>query len=261
MSKADPHPPVPLAAGATPAWDFARLGLTLASLGPLFYWQGQQVRKKVPQLPECFEAEGRRQGRDPDLRLTFLGDSIMAGIGHDDPEQTLPAQITRRLAQETGRAVAWRNLALNGACSQRLNRELPDVLPESDLFLVSVGVNDVLQLRSPQAFQKNLMALSRRRPEAPWLLVGLPNLRDFPCLPYPLRDFLAWRMARLDAAAATMGQPWSSFRLLRRLTLDTFSPDQFHPGPLGCQAWAQLISPMILELLKVKRKRLSLTVI
>lgn len=238
------------------------MALTLGTAGPVLYWQGRQVRRKVPQLPECFLDQGQSQGRGPALRLVFLGDSIMAGIGHSDPETIFPQQLVDQLARFGGRALAWNNLARNGACSSQLLHELPQQLPEADLYVVSVGVNDALRLCRPALFRENLEQLSRRGSAgAPWLLIGLPNLLEFPCFPNPLRSFLAWRVRRLEEAALTLGAPWTVYRLRTHHTLDTFTPDLFHPGPLGCQSWARQILPTVTGLLKLPPRRVELTIV
>jgi lysophospholipase L1-like esterase len=194
------------------------------------------------------------EGTGPDIRLGFIGDSIMAGIGHQDPEGTLVGHLTRMLAQKCGRSLTWFNLAHNGSCSQQLLKLLPQSLPEVDLWVVSVGVNDALRLRSPSAYLKNLQHLARRAPDTSWFWIGLPNLNDFPCFPYPLRSFLAWRVAQLQRAALTLPAPWHGFELNTRHTLDTFSPDLFHPGDLGCRVWAQKLLPPISKILKLPNR-------
>ena len=242
-------------------WDSARLGLTLATMGPLLYLQGQQVRRTVPQGSDCFHPEGQLEGAGPALRLAFVGDSIMAGIGHSDPDETLPSQIATQLQAKTGRAVSWQNWAYNGACSQKLLEVVPESLPEVDLVLVSVGVNDAIQLRSPVAYVANLVELARRRPDVPWLLVGLPDLRDFPCFPFPLRSFLAWRVSQLESVAQQLDGPWSAYLLRTRHTLDTFCPDRFHPGPVGCRSWARMMLPTVMERLGVRQRMIYLPVV
>ena len=244
-----------------PPWDHAKLALTLATAGPWLYWQGRQVRRQVPQLPECFQPQGLIEGNGPPLRLVFFGDSIMAGIGHQDPQGTLPAQLVAALAETTGRAVHWLNLARNGASSGELLQHAPPQLPEADLFVVSAGVNDALQLRTPQAFADNLRKLSQRAAGTPWLLAGMPNLREFPCFPYPLSGFLAWRVSQLEEAALRLPPPWQVHRLRTSHTLDTFSPDGFHPGVIGCRSWAKRLLPEAMALLKVKQKRIMLPVV
>ena len=45
--------------------------MTLATAGPWLYLQGRQVRRRVPQLAECFAPEGQMEGSGPALRLFF----------------------------------------------------------------------------------------------------------------------------------------------------------------------------------------------
>lgn len=174
----------------------------------------------------------------------------MAGVGHQDCDTILPFQLCQHLSIHTGRSLQAQNWARNGACTRSVLRELPERLPAVDLMVVSLGVNDALSLRAPQEYHRNLCRLVERCPSARWLFVGLPNLQDFPSLPFPLRNFLAWRLDHLKAAAHHLPPPWSVFRLKNRQTLDTFCPDLFHPGPLACRIWAQQLMPLTLEALQ-----------
>jgi lysophospholipase L1-like esterase len=210
-------------------------------------WQARQVRAQVPVLPECFEPSGSREGQGPPRRLIFIGDSIMAGVGHTLVETTFVGQLTAKLAEATGWALQWHNFAHNGCTSFSLLEVLPACLPEADLVLVSCGVNDALRLRRPGTFQRNLQQLALRCPQAHWLWVGAPNLNDFPCLPFPLRNFLAQKLTALARAADQLPHPWSAFQIEVRLTLDTFGPDQFHPGPLGCHHWTRLLLALVIN--------------
>ena len=79
------------------------------------------------------------------IDLLVLGDSIAAGLGAEQPRQTLGARLARKLAKRTHRAVRLHTAAVVGAESSALAGQLAG-LPASyrpDVAVVIVGGNDV----------------------------------------------------------------------------------------------------------------------
>ena len=84
-------------------------------LSPVLLIQGSWVRARTQRLPE---ADGPREGRcgtGPLLRMTALGDSIIAGVGVPSTAQALPARLAEALAARLGRDVWWDSKGRNGA--------------------------------------------------------------------------------------------------------------------------------------------------
>jgi lysophospholipase L1-like esterase len=221
---------------------FGRLGFW--TLMPLLLPQGMQVRQRARRFaPAAGPTEGV-QGEGPPLRLLAVGDSIVAGVGIPTLEQALTGQLARALAQRCARRVHWRAAGRNGACAETLLRRLLPALPEGpcDLILLSVGVNDVTQLRRSARWRSDLacllQALRGRHPQAPILALGLPPLQAFPLLPAPLRQVLGWRARWFDrlmreAAAGQAGVRHMALHSPPRP--EDFSPDGFHPGIAACR--------------------------
>jgi lysophospholipase L1-like esterase len=175
----------------------------------------------------------------PPLRLLGIGDSLIEGVGVSRAEDCLTACCAREFAAATGRAVAWRTVGRSGATSagvlHRLAARLP--LDPVDLFLVSVGVNDVTALRRRRAWRDHLDALAallaRHSPDALAVFLGLPPLQRFPVLPSPLAQVLGLRARQLDDALnETLGaHPGARhFRFDFEARPEDFAPDGFHPS-------------------------------
>lgn len=221
--------------------DTLRLGALMTGLGPLLLAQGRAVRRRTPLLAPCPDVRETVPGQGPALRLGLVGDSIIAGVGVQNQREGFSGRLAHHLAELTGRPVEWCTRGCNGARARDLKHlELPeDFQPE--LVVVSVGVNDVLNLTSRNAFRRRLGGLAHRY-SVPLVLAGIPDFNSFPSLPRPLKDTLAWRGRTLEAAVPP---PWRVFRFERQLRRDEFSADDFHPGALGCDAWARELAAQL----------------
>lgn len=220
------------------------MGGLLATLGPLLLAQGRAVRRRTPLLPACGNDQGMEPGQGRPVRLGLLGDSIIAGVGVSSQAEGLSGRLAWHLARLTGRPVEWRCVGLSGARAQELLEvELP--LEQPDLVVVSAGVNDVLRLTSGNAFRRHLRTLGLRWGSQPRVLAGLPDFACYPGLPRPLKDVMAWRSRTLVRAALKLEAPWTVYGLVRPLQAEELSPDLFHPGPRGCDAWARDLAEVV----------------
>ena len=111
---------------------------------PLAVLQGLWVLQRTPRLPAPTGRAGRHGNSDGRfLRIVGVGDSIMAGTGVREQCNSLTATFARLLHERSGRGVEWR----------RAWRERRYVIPRAartapaaasaDVYLISVGVNDV----------------------------------------------------------------------------------------------------------------------
>ncbi|MEV0460730.1 GDSL-type esterase/lipase family protein, partial [Catellatospora methionotrophica] len=133
------------------------------ALAPVLITQGVRVRRRTPVLPE---AAGERHGREGSayggaLAVLVLGESTAAGVGVAEQADGLAPALAVRLAGQTARPVSWRVAARTGSnARQVLTGLLPQVDGESfDVVVVALGVNDVLEMRSARAWQRDVAAL------------------------------------------------------------------------------------------------------
>lgn len=231
----------------------------LALVGaPVFWWQGRQVRRHTPQLPEAPGLrQGRIEGRQPALNLIGLGESPLAGVGVDTPAHTVTARLAAELAEARQCAVTWSIHARGGITVAGAIRELVPAIPSepADLVLIGLGVNDCLRLRSAGRWRREMTELldlldERVRPRGV-VLAGVPPMNYFPALPQPLAGMLGLRARLLDAASARLAaQRDHLVHVPMRVESDAatlFCHDGFHPSAAGHRRWARQLAPIAIE--------------
>lgn len=201
--------------------------------------QALRVRRKAPRLAAAAGPETGCVGSGPPLRLVAIGDSIIAGVGASRLDRALVGRTAEALAATLTRSVEWQAIGRIGIDSGGVLGELLTRLPEQpvDLFVLSVGVNDVTSLHRTATWRRNLDALLRamsaHSPSALIAVAGIPPLRGFPLLPQPLRALIGFRGETFDrvarhvvAAHAQAVHVPVEFETRR----EAFSSDGFHPS-------------------------------
>jgi lysophospholipase L1-like esterase len=198
---------------------------------------------------------------DP-VDLLLLGDSIAAGLGADGPKQTLGAELARRLAKATHRAVRLHTAAFVGAESSDLAGQL-EALPRGyhpDAAVIVVGGNDVVHRVRPLDSRRHLAAaVSALRSSGAEVVVGTcPDLGALRALRQPLRG-LASRSSRQLAAvqrevttelggrAVGLAEVVGPFFIAQ--PDEMFSLDRFHPSGAGYRRTAKALLPSVLAAL------------
>lgn len=189
------------------------------------------------------------------LRVAVLGDSMAAGYGVEEPEQTLAGQLALRLSAATRRPVAVRNVAAVGARSRDLRAQLNSLdAARPDVAVIVVGANDVTHQSSrTEAVRHLVLAVHRLRAAGTEVVVGTcPDVGTVPWLAEPLRS-VASRRARQLARAQTVavlragGRTASLGELRLRFQREQgmFGPDRFHPSATGYAAAADLFAEAV----------------
>lgn len=217
-------------------------------LSPLLFPQSRVVLSHLPTLDEAHgKWKGSVEGPDP-LRLLVFGDSTVAGVGVDDQSEALAQALATRFAEREGRGVTWKAIARSGVSSGELRSYF---LPRAergqyDLVFISIGVNDVLHLRTKRQFTRDLTAileqLTAASPNARFYLSGIPRLERFGSLPDPLGTVLGARAHRLNAGAHEVLAHFPTVVHTPPWPIDTpgfFAVDDFHPSAVGYAAWAR----------------------
>ena len=212
---------------------------------PVAIAQGVWVRQRTPRLPPARGHRGRFGDGSDSIHVTGVGDSIIAGVGVDEQRHALVGQFARRLHERTRRPVEWQAVGFNGATSAEVARNIARRAPGADVYLLSVGVNDVTHAVAARKFAGNVAslvaALRNRSPAATLIFVGIPPLAMFPALPWPLGALLGERAQRLQAAAraALPGEHSFCFDFPESLPSGGFARDGFHPAADACGEWAE----------------------
>ena len=213
---------------------------------PLAVLQGLWVLQRTPRLPAPTGRAGRiGVGLGAPLRVVGLGDSIMAGTGVREQCNSLTATYARLLQGRMQRDVEWRVHGFIGATSGAVLQQVAPAAPAADVYLLSMGVNDVTHRVEPAAFAENLAAVLRllrdKSPSATIIFGGLPPLECFPSLPWPLRPVLAERARELQCAAVEVtarDERTHCHNFPCEMPRELFAEDGFHPAEDACRTWA-----------------------
>ncbi|HZG06344.1 MAG TPA: SGNH/GDSL hydrolase family protein [Streptomyces sp.] len=201
------------------------------------------------------------------LRLALLGDSTAAGQGVRRAGQTPGALLASGLAAVAERPVRLRNVAVPGARSDDLDRQVTLLLGDDgdgsegsggapDVCVIMIGANDVTH-RMPPARSVRLLseAVARLRTAGCEVVVGTcPDLGTIEPVAQPLR-WIARRMSRQLAAAQTIavvelgGRTVSLGDLLgpefEANPRELFGPDHYHPSAEGYATAAMAFLPTL----------------
>jgi lysophospholipase L1-like esterase len=232
-----------------------RMASTLSlALLPVLVLQGLRVRQATPRLPEAAGARaGDCPGAEPRLDLLVLGESTAAGVGAADHAEGLAGQLATALAAETGRAVRWRVLGRIGATAHSTRTALLEPATEvrADVAVLALGVNDVLRLRGPRRWVRDLRqliaAVRERCGAIPVIVAAVPPVGRFPALPHPLRGVLGLRARLLDRATIRLARTLENVHHVPMPALPDaaadafFCADGFHPSPRAYRLWARTL--------------------
>ncbi|PWI15920.1 GDSL family lipase [Streptomyces sp. Act143] len=256
-----------IAAGA--AYGGGGIGLVGAAAVGLLLAEVQLAKRQVgngngasPHVPNAQGLYGLSYSTpgEPPLRLTMLGDSTAAGQGVHRSGQTPGALLASGLAAVAERPVDLRNVALPGARSDDLDRQVALVLADPgrlpDICVIMIGANDVTHRMPPTRSVRHLSTAVRRlRTAGAEVVVGTcPDLGTVEQVQQPLR-WLARRASRQLAAAQTIGVVEQGGRTVSLGDLlgpefaanprELFGPDNYHPSAEGYATAAMAVLPTV----------------
>ncbi|MFI6421284.1 SGNH/GDSL hydrolase family protein [Streptomyces sp. NPDC050842] len=252
-----------IAAGA--AYGGGSIGLLGVAAVGLLLTEMQLAKRSVgngtaPLPPVSDGFYGRSFGTEGPLRLALLGDSTAAGQGVRRAGQTPGALLASGLAAVAERPVVLRNVALSGARSDDLERQVSLLLAQPvgvpDVCVIMIGANDVTHRMPPTESVRHLTAAVRRlRTAGAEVVVGTcPDLGTIEPVYQPLR-WLARRASRQLAAAQTIvvveqgGRTVSLGDLLgpefAANPREMFGVDNFHPSAEGYATAAMAVLPTL----------------
>lgn len=227
--------------------------------------QANSARRVIgkPLGEEAFSADRvyKKKYGDP-VDLLLLGDSIAAGLGADDPRDTLGGQLAKRLAKATRRAVRLHTAAVVGAETSALAGQLADLPPgyRADVAVIVVGGNDIThRVRMSESGRDLGAAVAALREQGTEVVVGTcPDLGALQPLPQPLRTL----GARASRQLAAVQRQVTTERGGRAVSLadvvgpffitqpdEMFALDRFHPSGAGYRRTAKAMLPSVLAAL------------
>lgn len=256
-----------IAAGA--AYGGGSIGLLGAAAVGVVLAEVQLAKRSVgggtaPVPPRGDGLYGLAFGRIDPLHLCVLGDSTAAGQGVRRAGQTPGALLASGLAAVAERPVEVRNVALPGAQSDDLERQVTLLLSDRgrmpDVCVIMIGANDVTHRMPPTQSVRHLASAVRRlRTAGAEVVVGTcPDLGTIEPVYQPLR-WLARRVSRQLAAAQTIvvveqgGRTVSLGDLLgpefAANPREMFGADNYHPSAEGYATAAMAVLPTLCAVL------------
>lgn len=242
--------------------------MMIVPVAPIIWWQGRQILKSVPSVPEPKDSSGEIDEGGPSLKLLAIGESSIASIGASTSRLGLVGQTAQYLATKTCQKISWQILAESGLTIKKM---LAQLIPQSqkmdfqpDMLIVGVGVNEVFKLNHPAGFRRDLETLIHvlrsNFPGKPLVFIHMPPIRSFPVWTPLLRfftgelgDIFEEEMEQvINAHALTYycrdGITLDKFKakLGRPAEDDDFFSDGVHPSELTYRLWGEEIGAFIM---------------
>jgi acyl-CoA thioesterase-1 len=182
--------------------------------------------------------------------VVILGDSLTAGYGLK-PAESLPRQLAAQLAAETP-SVRIVGAGVSGdTTADGLRRVDRDVPTRSDLCVVALGANDMMQLVPADRVRNNLLSIIDKLQRR-----GIPVLLSGMRAP-PWFGAYAWAFdAIYPEVARAANVPLMPF-LMEGVALHPayVLPDRIHPNPAGVGRMAAVLAPHVLAALAAVQAR------
>ena len=209
------------------------------------------MRWKTPRLPEPVTSKQGLVGAGPELSLLLIGDSSAAGVGAETAEASLLGQLINLLSQD--HRLRYHMLAETGKTTAQTIDDIKALPAQKfDVVISALGVNDVTSQVSIKTWceqQLDLIQLLKQKFTPQQIIMsGLPPVRDFPALPWPLNSYMGTYADQLDRAllAITEADSTVTFHSLRNYPDEALcASDGFHPGPEVYRLWAMYLVDII----------------
>lgn len=221
-------------------------GVTFA----LCAWQARRARRHPGVAPDVVTDSGLMgPTHEPPLRVTWMGDSLAAGIGADHVDDT-PASLVARFLN---RSIDLRMLAVPGARSvDVLADQVPQITGDEDLVVVCVGSNDVASRTRRRDYARQLDAILESTNGSPTIVLSLPDITMADRIGQPLRWLAGLRARHFEAARSRVARRHAHVAsvdiasrpagITRSVGKEMLCADRFHPGPLVYRVWAERIA-------------------
>lgn len=226
---------------------------------PLLYWQGKNIRKKVPVLPEATGTTGQAyQDFNRTLKVICLGESTIAGVGVATHEEGFAGSFAQELSQQLSVNVTWKVVAQSGITARGVAQKLvPKISSEqADLIVVGLGGNDAFKLNSPMRWRKDILLLLENLradfPEVPITFLNMPPITEFPAFTKSIKFTIGGLGQILGEELAALLPQHKVYFNDDKITFDNwkkklpagkrvadFFSDGVHPSKLTYQIWAK----------------------
>jgi lysophospholipase L1-like esterase len=231
-------------------------GIVILPFAPFLYLQSKYVRRKIGRLPDAAGATNGKFGAESDkAKLLVIGESTAAGVGARTHETALAGQFARFLSRKIGKSVEWNVIGKSGITVAETIQELVPKIPNEkfDYVLVALCGNEVLKLRSPRAFRRDMLRLlgilRAKNPDATFFITNAPVVRLSPVLPHPIKFILGHLSALHDKNIRQFTAPMDKILYFPQPSevTDDFFADGIHPSEKGYALWSERMIETLLK--------------
>jgi len=231
--------------------------LLLASTLPFILPQALYVKRTTPRLPIAQPRQSPVQQNHP--KLVHIGESTVAGVGVENIDQGLTAELCKALNDQRQAPLEWYSHGVNGIRLKQLCTTLPVLPNDTEIVFVSIGVNDVTGFTSIRQWQLQLDKLVqtlRKQFSGAICFSQVPPMSEFPALPRPLRFILGYRAQVLDRALEEKCVQYDQVYYLKvpiSVDQEDMASDGYHPSEIGYKKWAKKLAKAYLKASNTQR--------
>lgn len=242
---------------------------------PIMYFQGRQIRARVPKLPEATGTEGYSKYDEDNhktLELITIGESTIAGVGVQNHEEGFTGTLSKRISSLFKTNVHWKVHAKSGYTAREVNNLIiPKIIEKkADIVVVGLGGNDAFTLNRPLKWKADIISLiqsiRQKFPEALIIFCNMPPIKEFPAFT-SLIKFTVGNLVEIlgDELGKAIQNAENVYYFSEKITLDgwitkfeledtndDFFSDGVHPSKLTYQTWATDVANNINESKKIK---------
>jgi len=192
------------------------------------------------------------------VKYTALGDSLSAGVGSRDINESFVYNYALKLSGKYGK-VNLINLADPGDTTEEvINNQVPRAIAENpDYVTLLIGVNDIHNKKNIEDFRENYRYILNElltKTSAHITVINIPYLGSDRIIIFPYNILLNSRTNQFNEIISDVVARANSEKRIRFVDLykDTYmisktdpkyySPDLFHPSGEGYLLWSQIIN-------------------